>query len=218
MVGAAAAMYGVYWVKHKVSSYAAAVTGGSTGSLKVVAKGNSCRLLSTSDLQKVLGVPIERSAEIMEEDKPGCAYYTNQQAFHQLQQMALRQQKRDADEVNSRPGPKPDNLVSLMKNANQLEGVVKAFGMSQPSADGQVFSFTIEHGADENSWAGMRLTESAVPGYVEVPGVGDHAAVGAFGHLFLVQKGDAMIAMSTMMVPDTRTRGAELARKIISNL
>ena len=218
MVGAGAAIYGVYWVKHKVSSYASAVTGGSSDTVKVVAKGDSCKLLSTADLQKVLGVPIEKSAEIMEEDKPGCAYYTSQQAVNQLQQMALREAKRQADEVNSRPGPKPDNLPALMKNANNLEGVVKALGMTQPSADGQVFSFTIEHGADENSWAGMRLTESAVPGFEEVPGVGDHAMIGAFGHAFYVQKGDAMITMSTMLVPDTRTRGPEIAKKIIGNL
>ncbi len=218
LAAAGAAMFGVYWVKHKVSNYASAVTGGSSDSMKVVAKGNSCRLLSTADLQNVLGVPIEKSAEIMEEDKPGCAYYTNQQAFNRLQQMALQQAKRQADEVNSRPGPKPDNLPALMKNANQLEGVVKALGMTQPSADGRVFAFTVERGADDNSWAGMRLTESTVPGFEEVPGVGDHAAIGAFGHAFYAQKGDAMISMETMLVPDTRTRGAQLARKIIGNL
>jgi len=33
-----------------------------------------------------------------------------------------------------------------------------------------------------------------------------------------VQKGDAVITMSTMLVPDTRRRGAELGRKIVSNL
>jgi hypothetical protein len=64
----------------------------------------------------------------------------------------------------------------------------------------------------------MRLTESAVPGFREVSGVGDHAMIGAFGHAFYVQKGDALITMSTMLLPDARRRGAELGRKIISNL
>jgi len=218
VVGASAAVYGVYWVKHKVTSYASAMTGGSGDSMKVVAKGDSCRLLSTAELQKVLGVPIEKSAEIMEGDRPGCAYFTNQQALNQLQRMALAQAKRQSDEVNRRPGPKPDSLPALMKNANDLEGVVKALGMTQPTADGRVFSFTVEHGADANSWAGMRLTESAVPGFEDVSGVGDHAMIGAFGHAFYVQKGDTVITMSTMLVPETRRRGAELGRKIIANL
>ena len=218
MVGAAAAVYGVYWVKHKVTSYASAMTGGSSDTMKVVAKGDNCRLLSTAELQKVLGVPIKKSAEIMEGDRPGCAYFTNQQSFSQLQRMAVAQAKRQSDEVNRRPGPKPDSLPALLKNANDLEGVVKALGMTQPSADGRVFSFTVEHGADANSWAGMRLTESAVPGFEDVSGVGDHAMIGAFGHAFYVQKGDTVVTMSTMLVPDARRRGAELGRKIISNL
>ncbi|HYM76519.1 MAG TPA: hypothetical protein VE377_11125 [Candidatus Dormibacteraeota bacterium] len=218
MVGAAAAVYGFYWAKHKVESYASAVTGDKSDSIKVVASGNSCRLLSTSDLQQVLGVPIEKSAEIEEDSQPGCAYYTNQEAFNQLQKMAAEQAKRQADEVNARPGPKPDNLPALMKNANELEGVVKTLGMTQPSKDGRVFSFTVQHGFGADSWSGMRLTESAVPGFQEVPGVGDHAMIGAFGHAFYVQKGDALITMSMMFVPDARTRGTALGKRIIGNL
>ena len=70
VIGVAAAMYGVYWVKHKVTAYTNAVTTGSSEPVKVVANGNTCKLLSTSDLQQVLGVPIEKSAEIMEGDTP----------------------------------------------------------------------------------------------------------------------------------------------------
>jgi hypothetical protein len=64
----------------------------------------------------------------------------------------------------------------------------------------------------------MRLTESAVPGFQEVPGVGDHAMIGAFGHAFYVQKGDALITMSMMFVPDARMRGTALGKRIVSNL
>jgi hypothetical protein len=217
-LGAGAVVYGAYWVKHKVNTYASAMTGDSGDSIKVVGNGNSCRLLSTADLQQVLGVPIEKSAEIVEDSQPGCAYYTNQDAFSQLQKQALAQAKRQADEVNSRPGSKPDNLPALLKNANELEGAIKTLGMTQPSKDGRVFSFTVQKGFDADSWSGMKLTESAVPGYQEVSGVGDHAMIGAFGHAFFVQKGDTMITMSMMFVPDTRTRGTALGKKIVGNL
>jgi len=218
VIGISAAMYGVYWVKHKVSSYASAVAGGSSAPIKVVANGNSCRLLSTAELQKVLGVAIEKSAEIMENSTPGCAYYTNQEAFNQLQRMAAEQARRQTDEVNKRPGPKPDNLPALMKNANDLEGVVKTLTMTQPSQDGRVFSFTVQSNFGEDSWSGARLTESAVPGFEEVSGVGDHAMIGAFGHAFYILKGDKMIYMDMTTVPDARTRGAQLGRKIMANL
>ena len=218
MIGAGAAIYGVYWVKHKVTSYASAVTGGSSDSLKVVASGNSCRLLSTSELQSILGVTVEKSAEVMEEDKPGCAYYTNQQAFNQLQKMAMEQARRQSEEESKKPGPKGDNPLALLKDANQLEGIVKTLGMTQPEKNGQVFSFTVEHNFGDDAWSGMRLTESTVPGFQEVPGVGDHAMIGAFGHAFYMQKGDTLITMSMMMVPDARVKGSAIGKKIIGNL
>lgn len=219
LAGASVAIYGAYWVKHKVSNYASqigAATGDST--LKVVAKGDTCRLLSTADVQQILGITIERNAEIVESDTPGCAYYTTPDAFKQLQQMALEQQRKRAQEVNSRPGPKSNDLAGVLKNANDLEGVVKAFGLSQPTQDGRVFSFTVQHGFNSDSWSGLRLTESVVPGFEEVEGVGDHAMFGAFGHTFCVVKGDTLMTLDTTFVPDTHTRGAQLARKIMSNL
>lgn len=219
IAGASVAIYGVYWVKHKVSNYASAITATTGDSApKVVATGDTCRLLSTADVQQILGVSIEKNAEIMESNTPGCAYYTTPEAFKQLQQMALEQQRKRAAEVNSRPGPKPDNLPALLKNANDLEGVVKAFGLSQPTQDGRVFSFTVQRGFNSDSWSGLRLTESAVPGYEEIKGVGDHAMFGAFGHVFCVVKGDTLMTLDTTFVPDTHTRGAQLAQKIMSNL
>jgi len=211
-------VYGVYWVKHKVSSYASAISSGSSDSVKVVASGDNCRLLASAELQKILGVKIEKSAEIVDDNQSGCAYYTDPQSVSQLQRMALEQAKKQTDEVNRRPGPKPDNLPALMKNANELEGIVKTLGMTQPPADGRVFSFTVQRGVSADGWAGMRVTEAAVPGFEEVPGVGDHAMIGAFGHAFYVQKGDAVITMSMMLVPDARVKGSEIGKKIIGKL
>jgi hypothetical protein len=218
MIVAGSAVYGAYWVKHKVSNYAAAISGGSSDNVKVVASGDSCRMLSAAELQKILGVKIEKSAEIVDDNQPGCAYYTDAQSVSQLQRMAMAQAKKQTDEVNRRPGPKPDNLPALMKNANELEGIVKTLGMTQPPADGRVFSFTLERGVSADAWAGMRVTEAAVPGFEEVPGVGDHAMIGAFGHAFYLQKGDAVITMSTMFVPDARMRGSQIGKTILGRL
>ena len=218
MMVAGAAIYGAYWVKHKVSTYASAISGGSSDNVKVVASGDSCRMLSTAELQRILGVKIEKSTEIVDDNQPGCAYYTDSQSVSQLQRMAMAQAKKQTDEVNQRPGPKPDNLPALMKNANDLEGIVKTLGMTQPPADGRVFSFTLERGVSADAWSGMRVTEAAVPGFEEVPGVGDHAMIGAFGHAFYVQKGDAVITMSTMFVPDARMRGSQIGKTILGKL
>jgi len=218
MAGAGAAIYGFYWVKHKVSNFASEVTKGSGDSVHVVASGNNCNLLSSSELEKILGVTIERNAEIEDSGQAGCAYYTNPTAVAQLQKMAMEQARRQSEEASKKPGPKGDNPLALLKDANQLEGIVKTLGMTQPEKNGQVFSFTLQHGVDADAWSGMRVTEAAVPGFEEVAGVGDHAMIGAFGHAFYVQKGDAIITMSMMLVPNARVRGAEIGKKIIGRL
>ncbi len=218
VIGVGAAVYGAYWVKHKVTAYSSAVTGRSSEPIKVLEKGDSCRLLSTADLQQVLGVTVEKSAEIEEGSAPGCAYYTNPQAFAQLQRMAAEQARRQTEEVNRRPGPKDDNLGALLKDTNQMEGIVKTLALTQPVEDGRVFAFTVQRGATPESWSGARLVQSAVPGFEEVSGVGDHAMIGAFGHAFYLMKGDAMIYMETTWVPNARERGAEIGRKIMGKL
>jgi len=184
VIGVGSAIYGAYWVKHKVTAYSSAVTGRSSEPIKVLEKGDTCRLLSTAELQQVLGVTVEKSAEIMEDSAPGCAYYTNPQAFAQLQHMAAEQARRQTEEVNRRPGPKDDNLGALLKDTNQMEGIVKTLALTQPVEDGRVFAFTVQRGATPESWSGARLVQSAVPGFEEVSGIGDHAMIGAFVHAF----------------------------------
>jgi hypothetical protein len=85
-----AVLYGVHWVKGKVSS----ITGGSFGS--EVSQGHMCRLLSTGELQQMIGVTVERSGEIMDNGDPGCAYYTNPAAFAELQKVDIAKAKRDS--------------------------------------------------------------------------------------------------------------------------
>ncbi len=132
--------------------------------------------------------------------------------------MAAEQARRQTEEVNKRPGPKPDNLAALFKDTNQMEGIVKTLGMTQPVKDGRVFSFTVQRNFGRDAWEGMRLTESAVPGFEEVPGVADHAMIGSFGHAFYLQKGDALIHLEMTWVPEARMRGAEIGKKIAGNL
>ena len=218
MIGIAGAVYGVYWVKHKVTNFASAITANSSGPVKVVSNGNSCRLLPVADVQQILGISIEKSAEIVEGSSPGCAYYASPESFAKLQKMAAEQARKQADEVNRRSGPKPDNLPALLKETNQMEGIVKTLGLTQPAQDGRVFSFTVQRDFGESSWSGMRIAESAVPGFEEVRGVGDHAMIGSFGHAFYAQKGETMIQLDTTYVPDAKARGSALGRKIIGNL
>jgi len=212
-----ATVYGYYWAKHKITSYASAITNGASGEMKVVPNGDSCRLLSTADLQQVLGVPIEKSAEIVEGSDAGCAYYTSQAGVAKLQKLATEQARKQAA-TTRKPGANGDNPLALLKENNQMEGIVKGLGLSNTDPNGKVFSFTIQQNFGSDSWSGMRLVESAVPGFQDVSGVGDHAMIGAFGHAFYAVKGETMIRMDTTLVPDARNRGALLGKKIFSKL
>jgi hypothetical protein len=223
-----AVLYGVHWVKHKVSS----ITGGSFGS--EVSQGNMCKLLSTADLQQMIGVTVERSAEVMDGNDPGCAYYTNSAAFAQLQKLAIAQAKRDSEKVNketdanaksangksanAKSNAKNDDFIELMKHTKEMEGIVKGFGLSAPDPSGKVFSFSVDRNFGSGNWLPLRTTLSVVPGFDDVNGVGDHAMIGSFGHAFFVLKGDSMFKLDTIYLPEARTRGSDIANKIISNM
>jgi hypothetical protein len=215
-----AVLYGVHWVKHKVSSITGgAIGGGSFGS--EVSQGNMCKLLSTGDLQQMIGVTVERSAEIMDNGDPGCAYYTNPAAFAELQKLAVAQAKRDSEKASQYPdvkNSKGDNPLELLKHTQEMEGIVKGFGLSAPDPSGKVFSFSVNSHAGSDSWGPMRTALSVVPGFDEVNGVGDHAMIGSFGHAFYVLKGDSVFKLDTMYLPEARARGSEIANKIISHM
>ncbi|HEX9255410.1 MAG TPA: hypothetical protein VF938_07685 [Candidatus Angelobacter sp.] len=210
-----AVLYGVHWVKGKVST----ITGGSFGS--EVGHGNMCKLLSTAELQQVLGVTVERSAEVMDGNDPGCAYYTNAAAFAELQKLSLAQAKRDSERASQYPdvkNSKGDNPLELLKHTQELEGIVKGFGLSAPDPSGKVFAFSADRRFGSENWGPLRTTLSVVPGFDEINGVGDHAMIGSFGHAFYMLKGDSMFKLETTYVPEARVRGSEIANKIISHL
>jgi len=210
-----AVFYGVHWVKHKVSS----ITGGSFGS--EVSQGNMCKLLSTADLQQMIGVTVERSAEIMDNGDPGCAYYTNPAAFAELQKIAIAQAKRDSEKASQYPdvkNSKGDNPLELLKHTQEMEGIVKGFGLSAPDPTGRVFSFSVNRNFGSADWRPLRTTLSVLPGFDVVRAVSDHAMIGSFGHAFYVLKGDSMFKLETTYVPEARARGSEIANKIISHL
>jgi hypothetical protein len=211
-------LYGVHWVKGKV----AGLTGGAIGTPVRVTQGNACTLLSLGELQQVLGVTVEKNAEIMEGNDPGCAYYTNTAAFTELQKMAMEQARRDSERVSKEPGvknSKSDNPLELLKHTEEMEGMVKGLGaLQQPDKDGRVFAFSVDRNFGAENWGPLRTTLALVPGFKEIDGVGDHAMLGSFGHAFYVLKGNSMVHLDTMYVPETRMRGAELGRKIVSHM
>jgi hypothetical protein len=96
--------------------------------------------------------------------------------------------------------------------------MVKSLGMTQPDKEGKVFSFTVERDFKPENWTAVRAATAALPGFKDISGVGDRAMVGSFGHALYVLKGNSMIALDLTHVPDSRTRGADLGRRIASRL
>jgi len=220
-IGIAGTVYSLYWFKNKAMAKVSSYSGGMVGSQTEVrvARGNTCSLLSREDLQQLLGITIQKTAEIMEGSEPGCAYFTDSAGFEQLRNLALEQARKQAEAAQNQPAAKSDNPLSLLKDVNQLEGVVKALGMPQGGdKEGRVFAFTVERGFGRGNWTTLRTATAVVPGFQEVQGVGDRAMVGSFGHVLHVLQGDSKITLELTWVPDARTRGGDIARKIASHL
>lgn len=57
-----------------------------------------------------------------------------------------------------------------------------------------------------------------VPSFEELSNVGDRAMMGSMGHALYVLKGDNLISLELTYIPDARTRGAEIGRRIAAHL
>lgn len=219
--GIAGTVYGFYWFKNKAMAKVASYSGGMVGSPTQtrVARGNTCSLLSREDMQQVLGVTIEKTVGIQEGSAPGCAYYTNPAGIEQLRNLALEQARKQAEAAKDQPATKSDNPLTLLKNTDQLEGVIKSLSLSQGGdKEGRIFSFTVDRNFGRANWTTLRTTTALIPGFKEVPGIDDRAMVGSFGHVLHVLHGDSLISLELTWVPDTTTRGGDIARKIASHL
>ncbi len=84
--------------------------------------------------------------------------------------------------------------------------------------DGQVFAFTVNRNFGRRNWSATRAAASVIPGFEELSGAGDKAMVGSFGHTMYVLKGDSMIQLQLMYVPEARTRGIQIGSRIEARL
>jgi len=219
VVAVAGMFYAVRWVKNKAS----AITGGAIGgpSQVRVAQGNACALLAREDAQQILGVNIIKTSEIMEGSDPGCAYYTDLAGFSKLQNLAVEQARRDSEKVSKEEEAsktKSDNPLELLKHTKEMEGMVKGLGLTQPDKEGRVFSFSVQRNFGRGDWNAVRASVALVPGFEEVPDVGDHAMIGSFGHAFYMAKGNNFVHMDTTYIPEARNRGSEIGRKMAARM
>ncbi|HET8546376.1 MAG TPA: hypothetical protein VFL57_00150 [Bryobacteraceae bacterium] len=207
---------GVHFVRGRIAAYTGGGIGDSARSAQF--RGKACGLLSRDEVQRALGVDIDRAVDVLDGNKPGCAYYTNPEAFAQLQRRAAEQARKDSGAMEGQPAPKTDNPLELLKHTREMEGLVKSLTLSQADKDGRVFAFSVEAGFGRQNWSALRTATALVPGFDEVSGVADRAVIGSFGHAMYVLKGDSMINLELMYVPEARTRGAELGRAIAARL
>ena len=216
----AGVMYGVYKAKQAVTGM---IEGENRTPVSNTAafRGRACDLLTGADVQQLLGVTIQRSGPITEQGENGCAYYTTVEAFAQLREKAMAEAQaetyRAKKEAEANP-PKSDNPLELLKHTKELEGVVKTFALSEASEDGRVFSFTVNPNFGRSNWTALRMSMALVPGFDELQGIGDRAMVGSFGHALYVLKGDNMVSLNLMYVPESRTRGATLGSRIVAGM
>src|SRR5260221_9919251 len=150
----------------------------------------------------------------MEGNDPGCAYYTNPAAFSELQKIAVEQARRNSEKASKDPAlnnSKNDNPLALLGHTEEMEGIVKGLGLTQPDPEGKVFAFTVDRNFGGENWGPLRATMAAVPGFKDVDGVGDHAMIGSFGHAFFVLKGNSMFRLETMYVPKRAFAARKLA-------
>lgn len=209
--------YGIHKVRGMIATWEGA-PGAAHSSPTLPFGGQACSLLTAEEAGQVLNITITRITATNDSGQAGCAYFTTADAFAQLQQRAEREARRETAEANHQPSSNPQTLPELLQHTKELEGVVKSLTLTQAAQNGRVFSFNVNPSFGSDNWTATRTAMKLVPGFEDVSGVGDRAMVGSFGHALYVLKGDTVVQLDLTFVPDSRTTGVQLARRIAAHL
>lgn len=230
-VGGAAGVVGVYYIAHRVSQKihqaADGILGPDSGSgtthegngsglgesesgrsAESGTMGDVCRLLSTQDVSKAVGVEIVRT----ESKDNGCSYMakgTQQEmtAKHVKAMVADKGADKKTQEIAAK-------FAGGMFNALQEE---KPASVQDTSGEVPVFTFSLDqHGAD----AQMRINAKVFGNLGNeqgLPGIGDQAFVSADG-LIMVRKGKTLVRIMYLMCPCGVEQVKPLAKEIADAL
>src|SRR5262249_3739798 len=139
----ALATAGIYYAASRLKAKALQTISGATGvtlrdaGKPRVAVKNVCAVLPKEDVEQVLGIQIEKTAEITDAGESGCAFFTSPEAFKKLTGDSLAQVRKEAeaDAVKAeagaakpeKPGRGADNPLALLntESLKKLEGIVK---------------------------------------------------------------------------------------------
>jgi hypothetical protein len=209
--------YGIHQVRGLLATWVGA-PGAAHSRPTLPFGGQACSLLSAEEAGQILNITITRITAINDGGRAGCAYFTTAAAFARLQQRAEQEARRETAEANQQPSSNPQTLPELLQHTKELEGVVKSLALSEAAQNGRVFSFNVDPSSGSANWNATRTAMKLVPGFEDISGVGDRAMVGSFGHALYVLKGSTIVQLDLTFVPDSRTTGVQLARRIAAHL
>ena len=204
--------------------------GGILGSIQNAAgaKRDGCALLAKSEVESILGTPIERIDGKPSETESGehCDYFvkpgTMEQDEAKLRQSAEEFKGKQAaiDKLNGanlNEQARKEGVENLAKN------FMRTLAASNGNGDVPLFSFSVDREQGKAQFGAFRtvnvIVGSAAKGSNEtLSGLGDQALLGPMDSVLCVLKGNTCITLNLTQVPDGKTKGAALAQKILSRL
>ena len=224
---------GLYYAAHRLVKNIESVTGeGSVGNaMSSVAsaarsasrehrhkeKLDGCLLMSKEDAAEILGVEITKadSQPTANHDGEHCDYYAKPRSVEEDAEKTKQSLNALRDSKDGQPNDKA--IADMVKNYSRT--MVNAEG-GQP-----YFTFTVDRDAGAAAFTGFKMGNSlasAASGGTakseELAGLGDDASLGIGESMLCVRKGDAVIILELSQVPDGKTKGIAMARKILSRL
>ena len=204
--------------------------GGMLGSIQnaVGGKRDGCALLSKSEVESILGTPIERIDGQPSQTESGehCDYFVKPGTMEQ-DEAKLRQ---SAEEFKSKQAAIDKLNGANLNEQARKEGVenlaknfIRTMAASNGNGDVPLFSFSVDREQGKAQFGAFRtvnvIVGSAAKGSNEtLSGLGDRALLGPMDSVLCVLKGNTCITLNLTQVPDGKTKGAALAQKILSRL
>lgn len=180
---------------------------------------DGCPLLPKDEAQQIIGIPISRvdGAPGTGDNREHCDYFGSAAELAEKGQREMEKAMENAK--NAKSGDNPQDAAKFG------EAIIKGLGANAKNAEGgetQIFRFHVLRGQGRSQIAIIKTSLTAVAGQfsglTKVEGVGDEALLGPMNVSMYVRKGDDFVEIELGSLPESKEKGIELARRIVSRL
>lgn len=179
---------------------------------------DACELLSKAELSQILSVPVERVEGGGSSTHSTCRYFSAAAEQKSSDDAAAAMKHLQEAKTTGNGEPTPEQTMK------ELGSVIR--GVTVPAGNGQILSLEVDTVGAKASMTGFKIGVGVMGKSVGIKqgggeilnGIGDEAAAGPLGSLFMFRKGDVAVQLDGRTLPGGQDTEVAIAKRILAKL